>query len=129
VTDLAPTRHTADSINDDDLDQLYADLAHAQAEAARWAEAESADVAAGSYAGRVEELQTVIDRVAALRDDLRGITGARYIADMLDKILDEQPDPAATEATQPADWLYAGTRDLNIPAAPVPYPACTQEQS
>jgi hypothetical protein len=118
-----------DDMTSDQLDQLYADLAHAQAEAARWAEAESADVAAGSYAGRVEELQTVIDRVAALRDDLRGITGARYIADMLDKILDEQPDPAATEATQPADWLYAGTRDLNIPAAPVPYPACTQEQS
>jgi hypothetical protein len=59
-------RHTADSINDNDLDQLYTDLAHAQAEAARWAEAESADVAAGSYAGRVEELQTVIDRVRAL---------------------------------------------------------------
>jgi len=61
-------RHTADSINDDDLDQLYADLARARAEANAWGEAESADVAAGSYAGRVEELQNTIDRVRALRD-------------------------------------------------------------
>lgn len=29
--------------------------------------------------------------------------------------IDEQPGPTATEATEPARWLFAGTRDLSIP--------------
>jgi hypothetical protein len=42
---------------------------------------------------------------------------------LLHEALDEQSDPAAAEA-QPASWLLAGSRDLNIPAPPVPCPAC-----
>ncbi|WP_225840286.1 hypothetical protein [Streptomyces sp. NK08204] len=44
---------------------------------------------------RADHLTT---EITALRDDLRGITGARWIADMLDTILN-QPAPAATQAT------------------------------
>jgi hypothetical protein len=87
-----------DDMTSDQLDQLYADLAHAQAEAARWAEAESADVAAGSYAGRVEELQNTIDQVrdavALHRQGL--ITTAELYA-----VVEAEPGPAATEAPQP----------------------------
>lgn len=32
--------------------------------------------------------------------------------------IDEQPGPAATEATEPARWLFVGTRDLSIPDHP-----------
>lgn len=32
----------------------------------------------------------------------------------------EQPGPAATQATEPASWLHAGTRDLSIPEPPDP---------
>lgn len=47
-------RHTVDTINSDQLDQLYDDLDHARAEARRYTEAESAAAAAGSYAGSSE---------------------------------------------------------------------------
>jgi uncharacterized coiled-coil protein SlyX len=70
-------RPTAATITDADLAQLYADLAHAQAEAARWAEAESADVAAGSYAGRVEELQTDLTRYEEVLAELNETLIAR----------------------------------------------------
>jgi hypothetical protein len=106
-------RHTADTINDNDLDQLYADLDRAQAAAARWAEAESADVAAGSYAGRVEELQTVIARIRTCANDALDGPGAE-IGRLLLHLLGEQPTPAPT-ATRPTTWLTAGTRDHRIP--------------
>jgi hypothetical protein len=108
-------RHTADSINDDDLDQLYADLARAQAEAARWGEAESADVAAGSYAGRVEELQATIDRLRTLATEDGEL--AIYISrERILAIIDGTPTgPAATGVARPTTWLTAGTRDLSIP--------------
>jgi hypothetical protein len=151
-------RHTADSITDDDLDQLYADLDRARAEANAWGEAESADVAAGSYAGRVEELQTVIDRVRALIDEHPVAVDTA----LLHEALDEQPAPAAAEATELRTaltevlaCLYAITRvgdptpigwqTLNpirpavydrwqaalqppTPAPPVPCPACTRAE-
>jgi hypothetical protein len=98
MTDLAPIRHTVNTLNSDALDAIYSSL---------------------------EAAEATLDRARALRDDLRGITGARYIADMLDKILDP-PGPAPAEAPRPASWLTAGTRDLSIPAAPVPCPACAR---
>jgi uncharacterized coiled-coil protein SlyX len=66
-----------DDMTSDQLDQLYADLAHAQAEAARYAEAESADVAAGSYAGRVEELQADLTRYEEVLAELNETLIAR----------------------------------------------------
>jgi hypothetical protein len=42
--------------------------------------------------------RTVLDDIRALRDDLRGTTGARWIADALDRILGEQPAPDAYRA-------------------------------
>jgi hypothetical protein len=32
-----------------------------------------------------------------------------------DDLLHGGPGPAATQATEPASWLHAGTRDLSIP--------------
>ncbi|MCG0061693.1 hypothetical protein L0F81_00065 [Streptomyces tricolor] len=62
-------RRTASTITDTELDQLYRDLDQARTECLAWAEAESADIAAGSYAGRVEELEA---QLAALRTVTRG---------------------------------------------------------
>ncbi|MFI6251481.1 hypothetical protein [Streptomyces sp. NPDC051016] len=48
------------------------------------------------YACRIEKGEAALTRVRALRDDLRETTGARYIADALDKILgDTTPGPGA----------------------------------
>lgn len=41
----------------DGIDQLHRELDHARAEANQYAEAESADAAAGSYAGRAEQAE------------------------------------------------------------------------
>jgi hypothetical protein len=112
MTDPAPIRHTADTINDNDLDQLYADLDRARSEANAWGEAESADVAAGSYAGRVEELQTALtevlawlypitramDRSVIAYQTVNGIPPTTY--DRWQAALNP-PRPAATEATEP----------------------------
>lgn len=38
-----------------------------------------------------EEARGAVEQITALRDDLRGITGARWIADSLDKILNPTP--------------------------------------
>lgn len=48
---------------------------------------------------RADQLHT---QITALRDDLYEITGARWIADMLDTILN-QPASAATQATKPRE--------------------------
>lgn len=55
-----------DDLTSDQLDQLYDRLDAAEAEARAWAAAESADAAAGSYAGRVEELQATLREVLTL---------------------------------------------------------------
>ncbi|MFF8482359.1 hypothetical protein [Streptomyces antibioticus] len=130
-----------DHLTSNQLDRLYDDLdryadilsemntrairlerraTRAEAEAARYTETDSADAAAGSYAHRAERAENAIAAVAGLRDDLRGITGARWIADALDNILDQTaPTPAQVA---PSRWLLAGTRDLDhhrYTAAPV----------
>jgi hypothetical protein len=101
-------------------DQAEADLDRARAEANAWAEAESADVAAGSYAGRVEELQNTLDRVRALGERWRYTGDRKHTAlpellSALDGPAPAPPGPVATEAARPATWLLAGTRDLSIP--------------
>lgn len=55
-----------DDMTSDQLDQLYDDLDRAEEECRRYAEAESADAAAGSYAGRAERVEETITRVAGL---------------------------------------------------------------
>lgn len=69
-------RKSLDDMTSDDLDQLYADLDRAETEAREWAEAESADAAAGSYAHRAEQAEAERDtaratlaRIAALADE------------------------------------------------------------
>ena len=52
-----------DNLTSDQLDQLYDDLDQAEANLARYAEAESADAAAGSYALRAERVEAQLDRV------------------------------------------------------------------
>jgi hypothetical protein len=97
-------RHTADTINDNDLDQLYDDLARTKAQLSdmtrdrdrqAWYVAEN-DRKRKIQRQRADRTEAALDRVRALRDDLRSTTGARYIADMLDNILNP-PGPAATE--------------------------------
>jgi hypothetical protein len=62
VTDRIPlAQHTKAS-----LDQLYEDLGRAEAELRRYAEADSADAAAGSYALRAEGVEAQLARVTAL---------------------------------------------------------------
>lgn len=63
-------RRTVDTINDDQLSQLYDDLARAEEECRRYAEADSADAAAGSYAGRAETAEATVERVRAECDRL-----------------------------------------------------------
>jgi hypothetical protein len=58
-----------DHLTSDQLDQLYEQLDHAETELRRYTEAESADAAAGSYAGRAEQAEAVIRRVRDLADD------------------------------------------------------------
>lgn len=73
----------------DGIDRLHAELEHARAEANRWAEAESADAAAGSYAGRAEEAEAAVTRKdAALRD----------IHATLSRIRNIDPDPPLLDA-------------------------------
>ena len=62
MTDRIPlAQHTKAS-----LDQLYEDLGRAEAELRRYAEADSADAAAGSYALRAERVEARLARVTAL---------------------------------------------------------------
>jgi hypothetical protein len=78
--DLAPMRHTVNTLTSDALDALYTSLERAEA---------------------------TLTHVRALRDDIHDITGARYIADALDTILNGQqphtvpgPCPACRRADQ-----------------------------
>ncbi len=62
MTDRIPlAQHTKAS-----LDQLYEDLGRAEAELRRYAEADSADAAAGSYALRAERVEARLARVTGL---------------------------------------------------------------
>jgi hypothetical protein len=54
-------RKTASTINDAELDQLYERLERAEQELRHYTEAESADAAAGSYAGRAERAEAELD--------------------------------------------------------------------
>ncbi|MGY6019558.1 hypothetical protein [Streptomyces spinosirectus] len=72
-------------------------MTHNGRDAGRDAVEEALDLTVYSMqvAMELRDLRGVVEQVRALRDDLRGITGARWVADALDKIL----DPPATEAT------------------------------
>lgn len=68
IDDLATAVH---HVRDRHLQQLRQRLTLADAELQQWAAAESADAAAGSYAGRAEEAEAVIERVRALAVKVR----------------------------------------------------------
>ena len=109
-------RKTASTINDAELDQLYNDLARAETEARHWAEAESADIAAGSYAGRVEELEAALARTidsleAAVRRARRAEAAIARVRKTIDSI------NAANSSNPPAtgyDHGFATARDWVI---------------
>jgi hypothetical protein len=64
-------RHSASTITDAQLDEMYAriaDLERAEAELRQYSEAESADAAAGSYALRAEQAEADMRRVTTLYD-------------------------------------------------------------
>ncbi|MER8002965.1 hypothetical protein [Streptomyces sp. NPDC095613] len=58
--------HVSTPAADAEVERLREQLAHAEAELTRLHDAESADAAAGSYAGRAEEAEAAIARVRAL---------------------------------------------------------------
>lgn len=90
-----------------EYNQLVTQLAEARAEIARYAEADSADAAAGSYAGRAEQAEAVIARVQALADEYPAGIDTALIHEALD-----QPGPAATQTTDRATQLTALARDI-----------------
>ena len=115
-------RHTADTITDNDLDQLYADLARYEEVLA---ELNETLVHRAKHAAHTE---TVLREVLALFTPLATMrdTGT-VMAYSSDEVVDahrmtrwraaldtpkEQPGPAVPA---PASWLLAGTSDLNIP--------------
>lgn len=89
-----------DDLTSDALDALYEQLEAAGATETQrqLAVAREAFASATSRAARAE---AALARVRDLRDDLREITGARWIADMLDTILNQPAPAAATQATEP----------------------------
>ncbi|MFF4489463.1 hypothetical protein ACFY0F_23690 [Streptomyces sp. NPDC001544] len=125
-------RKTASTITDTELDQLYARLDQAETEARWHAEAESADIAAGSYAGRVEELQAAITRVRAVHQPISragflicahcsGWNGIRciglvrdYPCDTIAALDEPAPTGAATQATDGWEQQEDGTWTLPI---------------
>jgi hypothetical protein len=89
-----------DDLTSDDLDQLYAELEQARAEANRYAENESADIAAGSYAGRVEELEAAHTRIRRLAARIRqGVPWASNFDNLADRIIAELDDQPADDTT------------------------------
>jgi hypothetical protein len=69
------------------------------------------------------------DQVEALRDDLRGITGARWIADALDKILNPPPPIKCSHCQDHGVVPDLSTRDHNGYPHPKPCPLCQANQS
>jgi hypothetical protein len=104
-------RRTVDTINDDQLSQLYDDLEHAEAELQQHAENESADAAAGSYAQRAERVEAQLTAVADLIADHEGDEWAAHPATAaLRRILDGQA-PAAAE-TEPNNAAATQATDV-----------------
>ncbi|MFE2384475.1 hypothetical protein [Streptomyces misionensis] len=106
-------RKTASTINDTELDQLYERLARAEAQLADYENRITWHTTCAACARlldssireteRRERAEATIARVRELRDDLREITGARWIADMLDTILNQSPSAEAIQAPQPRE--------------------------
>lgn len=95
-------RRTVDTINDDQLSQLYDDLEHAEAELQQHAENESADAAAGSYAQRAERVEAQLTAVADLIADHEGDEWAAHPATAaLRRILDGQAPAASCPPAAP----------------------------
>ncbi|MEV2249375.1 hypothetical protein AB0I94_02260 [Streptomyces sp. NPDC050147] len=102
---MSGPRKTADTITDDDLDALYARL-ETEAKASRRLLAQRQEMAEERYAWqqRGDRAEAVIERVRVLaaswQDAMR--SGEPHpAATALLATLDEQPGPAATEATEP----------------------------
>lgn len=73
---------------------------------------------------RASTAEAAIERVRALVADLEGITGARTWAGWLrDAIAHDQPGPAATQATEPAECGHTMTGAFNRPLGPCLRPA------
>lgn len=105
MTDRIPLDH----LTSDQLDALYERLEAAeQTETQR--QLATAREALASATTRAARAEVALDRVRDLRDDLHGITGARYIADALDNILGQQPGP--TPAEEQRDRLAALAREI-----------------
>lgn len=63
IGSTAPPRLTVDTITSDQLDALYDQLERAETDLNAFHEADSADAAAGSYAGRAEQAEAELMRL------------------------------------------------------------------
>jgi hypothetical protein len=99
-----------DDLTSDQLDALYERLEQAEYTARCYAEADSANAAAGSYAGRAEQAEAAITRVRAalppydmpiLGDRSRGVQMGwdRARQAVLDALVEPASGPAATRTT------------------------------
>lgn len=98
MTDRIPLDH----LTSDQYDALCGELAALRAVARGYCPACGRGDAAPTVADWEQQKQRADRRtteITALRDDLYGITGARWIADMLDTILNKPAPAAATQAT------------------------------
>lgn len=108
LTDRAATGLTVDEQQRlrDGIDQMHADLDHARTEANHYAEAESADAAAGSYAGRAETVEARVKAALDLHQPMErgpfticahcsGWTGRRCLG-----VVTEYPCPTVTALTE-----------------------------
>jgi hypothetical protein len=102
-------RHTVDSITPEALTALYDRLEGIEAENDKiraWHE-RCPDREPRARA------EAAVAKVRALRDDLRATTGARWIADAIDNILDGRPTPDPTAVQEADRQMDADPHGLN----------------
>ena len=102
-------RRTVDTINDDQLSQLYDELDRARQELQQHAEADSADAAAGSYAGRAEGAEARLAHVRRLHRPVGVVAAAEF---------GEAPDCAACRRAWPCQTYNAVTTEEHAIAQP-----------
>jgi hypothetical protein len=102
-------RLSLDDMTSDQLDELYDELDRARQELQQHAEADSADAAAGSYAGRAEHAEAQLAHVRRLHRPVGVVAAAEF---------GEAPDCAACRRTWPCQTYNGVTTEEHAIAQP-----------